>query len=531
VRPAKPFAVPASHGHDFSRLPVHAPAATASDRSEEEADRISEALPTAPVPEHAERPMQQGATATAVPNDLVGSAGQPLPSAVRTFMEPRLGHDLGHVRIHADASAARSAESLNADAYTYGSHIAFGPGRFAPATRDGNALIAHELVHSIQQVQPPPLYASQATPVSVSHAAPQIARRPKKSKKVTRSKGVTIDAGMRLGTNQSGEEVRVVREVGSNGGYDHRLQAIAVARLNGAEPAVIVQAYDGKWHAFQTTANFYGGGTSADIPALALYGLPSSAGIDAMQQSQPNTPALASLVFGVPESEIQMNRSSAGRTAGKINLNPQLGGRFQPGGTHGPVEGVEFKPGVLSAIEVGTPSLADPAVAQVSLFHEATHLRDYELAQQWVANYERETRVPFFTGAGARYFIGWLYTQARTKPPRLSDADADLIVDEVTNNSASTEARGNVLSFLAAFQAGKSDLAQTKLVAYAIALKPGGLYQNPADGSAVQAELTAEIRRIDRALPPDQRAKFRAAFAAAKAKNPDAWVSQLEFAK
>jgi hypothetical protein len=121
----------------------------------------------------------------------------------------------------------------------------------------------------------------------------------------------------------------------------------------------------------------------------------------------------------------------------------------------------------------------------------------------------------------------WLYAQTRTKPPRLSEVDAELIADEVTNSSASTEARANVLTFLAAFQAGATDLATKNLVAYAIALKPGGEYQNPIPGSSVQAALTAELRKVDRQLPRDERAKFRSAFAAAKASNPDAWVSTL----
>jgi hypothetical protein len=89
----------------------------------------------------------------------------------------------------------------------------------------------------------------------------------------------------------------------------------------------------------------------------------------------------------------------------------------------------------------------------------------------------------------SRYFTEWLYAQTRTKPPRLSEVDAELIADEVTNVSSATEARANVMSFLVAFHAGKIDLAQTKLVAYATALKPGGLYQNPVPGSAVQADL------------------------------------------
>jgi hypothetical protein len=316
--------------------------------------------------------------------------------------------------------------------------------------------------------------------------------------------------------------------VGSKNGYDERLQAIAVARLAGAEPAVVVLGYDRKWHAFETTANFYGGGTSADIPAHAVYGLPSSTAIEETQKSQPNSPFLASLVFGVPESEIQMNISSSGRTPGKINLNAQLNKPGEPGGTHGAAGGGGFTLGVDSSFDVRTASLATPAVAQATLFHEVTHRRDYLLAQQWASNYQQETGRVFVSSA-LRPFMEWLNAQTRTKPPRLSAADAELIQDEVTNTSSSTEARANVLTFLAAFQAGATDVATKQLVAYAIALKPGGLYQNPLRGSRVQAALTAELRQVDRQLPRDERSKFRSAFAAAKASNPDAWVSKLVF--
>ena len=66
-------------------------------------------------------------------------------------MESRFGHDFSQIRVHTDASAAASAEAINALAYTAGSHIVFGPGRFSPTQSDGLHLLAHELTHTIQQ--------------------------------------------------------------------------------------------------------------------------------------------------------------------------------------------------------------------------------------------------------------------------------------------------------------------------------------------------------------------------------------------
>lgn len=60
-------------------------------------------------------------------------------------------YDLSQVRIHTGERAAESARAVNALAYTVGNDIIFGAGRYAPATHQGQWLIAHELTHVIQQ--------------------------------------------------------------------------------------------------------------------------------------------------------------------------------------------------------------------------------------------------------------------------------------------------------------------------------------------------------------------------------------------
>jgi hypothetical protein len=82
---------------------------------------------------------------------VLDTAGTPLDASTRTSMEERLGHDFGHVRVHTDAEAAHSAESIQAQAYTFGSHVVMGEGRFQPHTRAGARLLAHELTHVVQQ--------------------------------------------------------------------------------------------------------------------------------------------------------------------------------------------------------------------------------------------------------------------------------------------------------------------------------------------------------------------------------------------
>ena len=78
-------------------------------------------------------------------------SGRPLDRSSRVFMEPRFGRDLGGVRIHTDAAAARAAKALNAEAFTVGGDIHFAEGRYQPDTLPGRHLLAHELTHTVQQ--------------------------------------------------------------------------------------------------------------------------------------------------------------------------------------------------------------------------------------------------------------------------------------------------------------------------------------------------------------------------------------------
>jgi hypothetical protein len=81
----------------------------------------------------------------------LSSSGQPLPAASRQFFEPRFGRDFSNVRVHTDSVAAKSAQSINALAYTAGSNIIFNSGQFSPENQQGKKLMAHELTHVVQQ--------------------------------------------------------------------------------------------------------------------------------------------------------------------------------------------------------------------------------------------------------------------------------------------------------------------------------------------------------------------------------------------
>ena len=77
--------------------------------------------------------------------------GQPLDAGLRARMESAFGAGFGGVQVHSDASAAGLSENLSARAFTVGQHIAFGTGEYQPGTLIGDALIAHELAHVMQQ--------------------------------------------------------------------------------------------------------------------------------------------------------------------------------------------------------------------------------------------------------------------------------------------------------------------------------------------------------------------------------------------
>ena len=177
-------------GHDFSRIPIHPPAAGAiqtklainkpGDEYEQEADRITQQVMRMPEPQlqracacggacpkcQTEQPGQEHErlqtkrvqasdtgqiAAPPIVHEVLRSPGQPLDPATRAFMEPRFGHDFSRVRVHSGAAAEQSAQDVNAHAYTVGHDMVFGAGRFAPGTHEGRRLLAHELTHVVQQ--------------------------------------------------------------------------------------------------------------------------------------------------------------------------------------------------------------------------------------------------------------------------------------------------------------------------------------------------------------------------------------------
>jgi len=82
---------------------------------------------------------------------LNSSSGKPMDFNTRSFMEVHFNQDFSNVRIHDNDLAAKSANSIDAIAYTSRNNIVFNRGKYSPNSHAGKRLLAHELTHVTQQ--------------------------------------------------------------------------------------------------------------------------------------------------------------------------------------------------------------------------------------------------------------------------------------------------------------------------------------------------------------------------------------------
>jgi hypothetical protein len=87
-----------------------------------------------------------GGGAAAIP----GGTGAQLGGDVQKRMERTLGADLSGVRVHTGGDSAEAADSMGARAFTVGGDVHFNRGEFAPGSKEGDRLLAHELTHVVQ---------------------------------------------------------------------------------------------------------------------------------------------------------------------------------------------------------------------------------------------------------------------------------------------------------------------------------------------------------------------------------------------
>lgn len=90
-------------------------------------------------------------TVPPIVHEVLGEPGRPMDAKTRTFMETRFNHNFSNVRIYTGRKAEKSAQQINALAYTVGENIVFGKDQYSAYTSTGQRLLAHELTHTIQQ--------------------------------------------------------------------------------------------------------------------------------------------------------------------------------------------------------------------------------------------------------------------------------------------------------------------------------------------------------------------------------------------
>ncbi len=78
-------------------------------------------------------------------------SGYPLPQDMQRKMESKMGADFSGVKVHADITAEQLSRDIGAKAFTVGNDIYFNKGQYDPVSREGKKLMAHELVHTVQQ--------------------------------------------------------------------------------------------------------------------------------------------------------------------------------------------------------------------------------------------------------------------------------------------------------------------------------------------------------------------------------------------
>lgn len=129
-----------------SGVAVRRRATPAADRHEQQADRAAKGFVRG-------TPGLRRWLTPATPSGFVlpGSAGEPLPFALRLELEGAFDADLAAVRVHRDAVAAEHVRRQRARAFAAGASVYFAAGRFDPVGADGRALIAHEIAHVLQQ--------------------------------------------------------------------------------------------------------------------------------------------------------------------------------------------------------------------------------------------------------------------------------------------------------------------------------------------------------------------------------------------
>ncbi len=210
------------------------------------------------------------AAAPASVHAALAGSGTPLAPSTRNFFEPRLGLDLGAVRIHTGGVAAQSAQAIGARAYTLGSDIVFAAGTYFPGSTAGRQLLAHELAHVVQQCD--------AASGAVIRRVTEDPATKRKSFDCPQFAGDTkleacLNDADRLRPGETGESVRKVQNSLLLDGED--LGSGGISGNYDAATGQAVKAFKAKYHLGFETFPDVGPGTTAKMDDLCLGPVPA----------------------------------------------------------------------------------------------------------------------------------------------------------------------------------------------------------------------------------------------------------------
>ncbi|NJM14548.1 MAG: DUF4157 domain-containing protein [Bacteroidales bacterium] len=77
--------------------------------------------------------------------------GSPLPKETQSEMGSAIGADFSNVRVHTGSDSVQLNKELGAQAFTHGTDVYFGAGKYNTGSKEGKHLLAHELTHTVQQ--------------------------------------------------------------------------------------------------------------------------------------------------------------------------------------------------------------------------------------------------------------------------------------------------------------------------------------------------------------------------------------------
>ncbi|MBE2202103.1 MAG: DUF4157 domain-containing protein [Anaerolinea sp.] len=132
-------------------LNMPAPMQTAPASNPNQAQRVNDSAPIKPLLQaKSEASFETDSAFEAQLNSQRGR-GVPLPSSLRDDFEPKFGADFSGVRVHINEQSHQLNQSIQAKAFTTGQDMFFRQEAYEPGSRGGQALIAHELTHVVQQ--------------------------------------------------------------------------------------------------------------------------------------------------------------------------------------------------------------------------------------------------------------------------------------------------------------------------------------------------------------------------------------------